>query len=242
MKGCPLSCRWCHNPEGISPFVEKVRQINRVGEKKFTKMETVGRLYEVKDILAILEKERVFIDKSRGGVTFSGGEPLIQSDFLQMALKECKVNGFHTAVDTSGHFSSEKLIMIIPYTDLFLFDLKHLDSKIHKEFTGVSNSIILKNYMQIIKSECEMIVRIPVIPGFNDSDEHLSRLRKFIFDNKTEKIKLINLLPYHKIGDSKYKKFSIPNKMEGVMPPSVQRMKELKEFFSGGGIRVKIGG
>jgi pyruvate formate lyase activating enzyme len=242
MKGCPLSCRWCHNPEGISPEPEKVRLTNRVGDLEFKKTEIVGRLYSVKDILAILEKERVFIDKSKGGVTFSGGEPLMQFDFLLETLKACRVNGFHTAIDTSGQFSSEKLKKIVPYTDLFLFDLKHLDSKMHKEYTGIPNNTILRNFMQILKSRSEIMVRIPVIPGFNDSDEHINRLRKFIFDNKTDNIRMINLLPYHKIGASKYKKFNKPNKMKAVIQPSPEKMKELKEFFSGKGIRVKIGG
>jgi pyruvate formate lyase activating enzyme len=242
MKGCPLSCWWCHNPEGISAKPEKVRQTSRVGDKEFSKTEVVGRLYSVEDILSIIEKERVFIDKSKGGVTFSGGEPLMQFEFMLEALKACKDNGFHTAVDTSGQFSPGKLKKIIPYTDLFLFDLKHLDSEIHKEYTGVPNNIILENFMRIIESSCDLMVRIPIIPGFNDSDEHLTRLRKLIFDNKTEKIKMINLLPYHKIGASKYKRFNKPYKMEAVMQPAVEKMKELKEFFSGGGIRVKIGG
>lgn len=242
MKGCPMSCLWCHNPEGISPVPEKARQVFRVGEREFRKTETAGRYYSVEDVLAILEKERVFMDKSKGGVTFSGGEPLVQFDFLLEALKACKANGFHTAIDTSGYFSPVKLKRIIPYTDLFLFDLKHLDPEKHKEFTGVSNYTILNNFRFIIGSSCDVMVRIPIIPGFNDSHEHLGRLRRFILSKKTDNIKMINLLPYHKIGVSKYKRFKRLYKMESVQPPSPEQMKELKEFFSGGGIRVKIGG
>jgi pyruvate formate lyase activating enzyme len=242
VKGCPLSCLWCHNPEGISPEPEKVSQIFRVGDREFRKTEAVGRYYSIEDILAILEKERVFIDNSNGGVTFSGGEPLMQFDFLLEALKACKAHGFHTAIDTSGHFSSSKLKKIIPCTDLFLFDLKHLDSEKHREFTGVPNNTILKNFRHLIESSCDVMVRIPIVPGFNDSDEHLACLRKLIFSNRTDNIKMINLLPYHKIGASKYKRFNIPYKMGAVLQPSPERMKELKEFFSGGGIRVKIGG
>jgi pyruvate formate lyase activating enzyme len=242
MKGCPLSCLWCHNPEGISPVPEKARQVFRVGEREFRKTETVGRYYSVEDVLAILEKERVFIDKSKGGVTFSGGEPLVQFDFLLEVLKACKAAGFNTAIDTSGYFSQAKLKRIIPYTDLFLFDLKHLDPEKHKELTGVPNYTILSNFRHILESSCDVMVRIPVIPGLNDSQEHLVRLRKLIFRKRTNNIKMINLLPFHKIGESKYKRFKKPYKMGSFKQPYPEQMKELKEFFSGGGIRVKIGG
>jgi len=242
MKGCPLSCWWCHNPEGISPEPEKVQMINRIGDKEFRKTEIAGRQYTIEDILEILMKERIFIDKSGGGVTFSGGEPFMQFDFLLEALKACKDAGFHTAVDTSGHFSSGLLKKVIPYTDLFLYDLKHLDREKHIEFTGVPNDTILKNYELIVESGCEIMIRIPVIPGFNDSQDHLERLRKYIFDNRTESIKMINLLPFHKTGASKYKRFNKTYKMEAIVPPASEKMKELKEFFSEGGIRVKIGG
>jgi pyruvate formate lyase activating enzyme len=242
MKGCPLSCWWCHNPEGISTEPENVIRTDRIGDKEFKKTEVAGRLYSAEELLEILNKERVFIDRSKGGVTFSGGEPLMQMNFLLEALKSCKRNGFHTAVDTSGHFTAEKLKEISPYTDLFLFDLKHLDSEVHKELTGVPNETILQNFKDILKGKCEMMIRIPVIPGFNDSDDHMTRLRKFILDNRTEKIKMINLLPYHKTGSSKYEKFNRPYKMKTVSQPSAEKMKELKEFFSRMGVRVKIGG
>jgi pyruvate formate lyase activating enzyme len=242
MKGCPLSCWWCHNPEGISPEKEEVEKITRIGDREFYKKENVGLSYSVEDIIAIVEKERVFIDKSKGGVTFSGGEPMMQSEFLLEALKVCRDNGFHTAVDTSGQCSREKLEKIIPFTDLFLFDLKLMDEKKHIEYTGVTNKNILGNFNLIISRNVDIMIRIPVIPGFNDSEEDLEQLKQFIHDKKTERIKMINLLPYHKIGSSKYKRFNKPYKMEETVQPSPERMKELKEYFSGEGIRVKIGG
>jgi pyruvate formate lyase activating enzyme len=196
----------------------------------------------VEEILSILQQERVFIDRSGGGVTFSGGEPMLQLHFLREALEACKSGGFHTAVDTSGHFTTGKLKKIIPYTDLFLFDIKHLDSDQHKKLTGVPNDTILKNFRYLVESKCDIRVRIPIIPGFNDQDDHLKRLRDFIITNRTEKIKMINLLPYHSTGVSKYKKFNRLYKMETVFQPSAQRMEELKHLFSSSGIRVKIGG
>jgi pyruvate formate lyase activating enzyme len=167
---------------------------------------------------------------------------MMQFDFLLEALQACKESGFHTAVDTSGFSTPERFKKIIPYTDLFLFDVKHLDSMKHKEYTGVSNDVILSNYRLIIKSGCDFMIRIPIVPGFNDDTDHLSMMKKLILGEKDDNLKMISLLPYHKIGSSKYKRFNIPYKMENVEQPSLQRMIVLKEYFSGSGVRVKIGG
>jgi pyruvate formate lyase activating enzyme len=242
MKGCPMNCMWCHNPEGISPFPETVITSNRVGDKDFSCSEDVGKYYSVENILEILEREKVFIDQSKGGVTFSGGEPLLQPEFLLEALKACQTNGYHTTVDTSGYSPWENFKSIIPFTDLFLFDIKHLDDEKHMEFTGVSNSGILDNFRLLTESGKDIFIRIPVIPGFNDDHDHLQRLRALILSVNAGSIKKINLLPFHKAGSSKYKKFKFSYKMGEVEPPVKERMKELKEFFSLNGIEVKIGG
>lgn len=242
MKGCPLSCMWCHNPEGISPFPETVVMTKRVGERSFSSNEDVGKFYTVDGILEILGKERVFMNESKGGVTFSGGEPMLQYEFLVEALKGCKENGYRTAVDTSGYSSSENYRSVIPYTDLFLFDLKHLDDAKHTDSTGVSNIGILDNYKLLIGSGKDVIVRIPVIPGINDDPDHMERLKQFLKETKTASLKKINLLPYHKIGSSKYKRFNIPYRMEGIEPPTNEKMQKLKTFFEETGIKVKIGG
>ncbi|MBK7133806.1 MAG: glycyl-radical enzyme activating protein [Bacteroidales bacterium] len=242
MKGCPLACLWCHNPEGISPFPETVTRINRVGDREFTKSEEVGKYYSVEEILDILNKERVFIEKSNGGVTFSGGEPMLQAEFLLEVLKACKKEGYHTAVDTSGYSSAENFKSIIPFTDLFLFDLKHLDSLRHLELTGVSNTVILENYRLLLESGREVMVRVPVIPGYNDDPESIEGLKDYLEKTKTVTLKKISLLPYHKIGSSKYKRFNIPNRMENVEQPTKERMMQLKEYFSETGIKTKIGG
>jgi pyruvate formate lyase activating enzyme len=242
LKGCPLSCRWCHNPEGISPEPEEVMQVNRVGEREFSKKETAGRQLTIPEMMSIVEKERVFIERSGGGVTFSGGEPLMQSDFLILALQACREKGFHTAVDTSGFASQEVLRKIIPLTDLFLFDLKHLDPQQHLEYTGVSNVLILKSLDTILSSGKELSIRIPVIPGINDHPSQLNEMIGYIKGIKTERITMINLLPYHKAGLAKYRKFGRENMMENVEQPSSERMKEIKKLFVETGIKVKIGG
>jgi pyruvate formate lyase activating enzyme len=242
MKGCPLSCWWCHNPEGMSPEPGIVELHEKIGEKKFKKIEKVGEYYTIGEVLYILENERIFLSHSNGGVTFSGGEPMLQIDFLTEALKSCKANGYHTAVDTSGYSSTDNFRAIIPYTDLFLFDIKHLNENIHYEYTGVSNMLILENLRLLLYSGIDIMIRIPVIPGINDDDNHLKNIREFLINNRNENLKKINLLPYHKIGSSKYKRFNIPYRMDDIQQPSRQRMNELKAFFSETGIKVKIGG
>ena len=242
MKGCPLKCLWCHNPEGISPYPESVAHSKRTGTRIFTSKEEVGKYYSVEDVMGIIEKDEVFLHQSGGGVTFTGGEPMLQTDFLLQVLKRCKAGGYHTAVDTSGYSSSENFKAIIPFTDLFLFDLKHLDNKRHLEITGCENIEILKNFQLLLESGKDMMVRIPVIPGYNDDYDNMENLRRFIINTKTESVRKINLLPFHKTGSSKYARFNFPYSMEGVQQPSAERMKELREFFSGTGIKVKIGG
>lgn len=242
MKGCPLNCRWCHNPEGISPYQETVTTANKIGDREFKQSEEAGKYYSVESLLEILEKERVFMNHSKGGVTFSGGEPMLQFEFLHEALKIFRNNGYHTAVDTSGYSSAENYKSIIPFTDLFLFDIKHLDEAKHIESTGVSNTLILDNYRLLLKSGRDVMARIPVIPGFNDDEKYLFRLRNFLTETKTISLKRINLLPFHKTGSSKYKRLNLPYKMEGIEPPSKEKMQKMKNFFEETGIKIKIGG
>jgi len=242
MKGCPMSCRWCHNPEGISPDQESVDKNERVGEKEFIRREEAGKYYSAEDIVKILERERIFINHSGGGVTFSGGEPLYQTDFLAETLSECRNSGYHTAIDTCGYAETSKLLTIIPYTNLFLYDLKHIDEKIHYVNTGVSNALILNNFEVLLDMGKDVIVRIPVIPGFNDDQLSLGQLRKFLIANKKNNLKRIDLLPYHKTGIAKYRKFGRENKMDEVEQPGKEMMLEMKDYFSLTGIKTKIGG
>jgi pyruvate formate lyase activating enzyme len=242
MKGCPLNCLWCHNPEGILPFPQEVEQTRKIGQLEFTENEQAGTYYSVDDLLEVIAREEVFIRQSGGGVTFSGGEPMMQPEFLLEALKACKNKGYHTAVDTSGYAPEEKFIAVIPFTDLFLFDIKHLDSRKHAELTGVSNSQILSNYRLLLDSGKEMMIRFPVIPGKNDDPEHLERLRGFIEETGKANLLKICLLPFHKTGSSKYKRLGMDYRMGDTGQPSPERMKELKNYFAETGITTKIGG
>jgi pyruvate formate lyase activating enzyme len=231
LKGCQMLCSWCHNPEGISPVPEVISRTDRVGDMIFHRTEIAGKSYSVEDVIDILDREKPFIQASDGGVTFSGGEPMMQIGFLIEALKACKENNFHTALDTSGYSSSDNFRSVIPYTDLFLFDIKHLDDAKHIMYTGVSNKEILLNYKRALNSDTDLMVRIPVIPGFNDDWDHLKRLKEFLISTKTAALKKINLLPYHKTGAAKYKRLNIPNRMANTKQPDRDRMKELKAFF-----------
>jgi pyruvate formate lyase activating enzyme len=242
MKGCPLSCWWCHNPEGISSDQEIIEHVNKVGDKEFVCKEEAGKYYSVSDIIALLDRERIFIDESGGGVTFSGGEPLMQAEFLAEALKSCRDNGYHTAVDTSGYSEPEIIQEIIPYTSLFLFDVKHMDEKKHIELTGKSNALILSNLNLLLNSGKEINIRIPIVPGFNDDQENLMELRNLLEEAGCENLTKISLLPYHRIGKAKYRRFGITYRMNDTEQPSRERMIQLKDYFSDLDIKIQIGG
>jgi pyruvate formate lyase activating enzyme len=242
LKGCPLQCWWCHNPEGISPSIQDVERVDRIGEKEKIVIERVGRKYSVSELVSIVERDRVFIDESHGGVTFSGGEPLMQSDFLKKALEKFKEHGIHTAVDTSGYATKSVIDSILDVTDLFLFDIKHMDPEKHKYYTGVSNRQILENYSYIIGKGRSVYLRLPIIPGYNDDKENMERTINYINGFPDSSLTEIDLLPYHRIGSSKYKRFGLENRMEGTEQPTSERMNKLKAYFSTSGIKTKIGG
>lgn len=242
MKGCPLSCWWCHNPEGITPLMEPVMQVRKLGDKEFSFTEEAGRYYTVEEILSISEREQIFLQQSGGGITFSGGEPMNQSAFLSSALKELRVYGYHTAIDTSGYASVKSFRKVIPYTDLFLYDIKHLDDEKHLKFTGVSNRRIIKNLKFLLDCGKDIFIRFPVIPGINDDHDHLLQIREFIAGIKCNNLKRIDLLPFHRIGTAKYRKVNLPYRMEGMQQPGPERMREIEELFSATGVKVRIGG
>ncbi len=242
LKGCPLKCRWCHNPEGISPRPQTVSTTHRIGDREYCRNEQAGNYYSVDEIMEILERERIFMNHSKGGITFSGGEPMLQTGFLLQALEACKEAGYHTTVDTSGYSQVENFKKILPFTDLFLFDIKHLDDSRHSEATGVSNVRILRNWVYLLENAAALSLRIPVIPGFNDDADHMDRLKQYIVSTMTGTLKNINLLPFHRIGSSKYRRFNLPFMMDGVEPPSHERMMALKNHFLDTGLKVKIGG
>ncbi len=157
--------------------------------------------YTEEELFEIINKDKVFYETSDGGVTFSGGEGMLYPDELEKILKRCKENKIHTAVDTAGCVPWGSFEKILPYTDLFLYDIKTLDSDVHKKYTGVGNELILENLKRLFEAEANVWIRIPVIPGVNDSEDDMLRIKKFLSSYKPKKIEL---LPYHRLGENKY--------------------------------------
>ena len=240
-KGCPLNCLWCHNPEGRSYKIQEVMGSHMIGYKSFACTETIGREITVNEVIDEIEKDRVFYEESNGGVTLSGGEPLFHFEFLFELLKTLKNKNIKIAVDTTGFTETEYLKSILEYVDLFLYDIKAMDDNIHFKYTGVSNKIIFDNLAFILNNGGNVIIRYPVIPGVNDSENDISLLRKFIL-KQNGKIKEIDFLPFHNIANNKYKKLNMDNTFKDTPSLNKADLVGLKSQFEEIGLKVKIGG
>ena len=239
-KGCSMSCWWCHNPEGINPEPEDYIKETVIDGKVICENAIAGEWIGLEDLMKEIEKERIFMNESGGGVTFSGGEPFMQAEFLMNALKECKKRTIHTAIDTSG-FTTEGLIRkAAGISDMFLYDLKFINEEEHKKYTGVSNKQILRNLRILSELKSDICIRIPVIPGINDRPRNIDNLISFI--TQLSGIENVDLLPYHFFARSKYQRFNHTNRMEGIEKPSESHMSEIKAQFENAGFKVKIGG
>ncbi len=240
-KGCSLRCWWCHNPESISPEIQNYTRKVTFDGIEMEVEDTVGYHISVEDLLKEILKDAPFYEESGGGVTFSGGEPFVQYAFLKEIAKECKANGIHVTVDTTGHTSKKNLEMVLPYVDLFLYDLKQFDDKKHSEYTGVSNKKILENLLFLKDQKKDIIIRIPVVPGYNDDEENIRATEKFL-SGMNGAVKEIHLLPYHNIAEGKYQRFHIQSKMKRMKSLPEEELYPLKERFEKNGYKVKIGG
>ncbi|MFP4469159.1 MAG: glycyl-radical enzyme activating protein [Bacteroidales bacterium] len=240
LKGCPLRCWWCHNPESQElQSEEDVKQV-MVDGVRFEKKESIGKQMTVEEVMQVIDKEAVFYTESGGGVTFSGGEPMVQHGFLLELLKACKTGGYHTAVDTCGHASPGHFKMIIPFTDLFLFDLKLINSEGHLKYTGQNNRLILENLDLLLQSERKVTIRIPVIPGINDGEEEINAFIGHL--EKRKSIREIHLLPYHAMAKNKYTRFAKDNKLNGLKSMEREELEGMKKRYEEHGFSVKIGG
>jgi len=239
-KGCAMACWWCHNPEGINPDIEDyTKEINLDG-KVICETSKAGEWIGLVDLMKEIEKERIFMDESGGGVTFSGGEPFFQPEFLMAALRECKARSIHTCIDTSGNTTEQWIRQAAKFTDLFLFDLKLINEEEHKKYTGVSNKNILKNLKTLVKLGSDINIRIPVIPGINDQSEQIDTMISHLLE--LNGIKNVDLLPYHYYARNKYKRFKRINRLNGIPKPNELRLEELKIQFEKAGFNVRIGG
>jgi pyruvate formate lyase activating enzyme len=204
-------------------------------------LEMSGKVMSVDEIITIIEKERVFFEQSGGGVTFSGGEPLLHSDLLIKLLEECGKRGIHRVVDTAGNVREEILLEVAKQTDLFLFDLKMMDSTLHKQWTGSDNTLILQNLKKLAETGAGIIIRIPLIGGVNDSDENIEQTAKFISELAGER-KEVQLLPYHIIAQNKYLKLGRKDNSEKLWEPDKKTLTNAIEKFRQFGIKPEIGG
>ncbi|MGD9900272.1 MAG: glycyl-radical enzyme activating protein [Calditrichaceae bacterium] len=241
LKGCPLDCHWCHNPESrdLQPEPGGSSRPRNASSLLFSPDNLIGREVTVDEVMREIEKDIIFYDESGGGVTFSGGEPLIQTEFLFDLLKACKKKGIHTAVDTSGHAKFELFEQIIPYTDLFLYDIKLIDDTAHIKYTGVSNELILKNARRISKNGVNMSIRIPLIPEITDTESNITEIIGFI--STLEKINTIDLLPYNAIAESKYHRLGKDFRNGNRQVQSKEKIEHLRELFINHGFETYLG-
>lgn len=278
LKGCPLHCWWCHNPEGLSPTkevayyaykcikCEKCVQAcpndaisatengiqtdrdrctalgNCVNVCPTGARESIGRKISDVDLLEAIKRDTIYHDTSAGGVTFSGGEPLMQPTFLKTVLEECKEEKIHTTLDTSGYAPADVFHSIKEYVDLFLFDVKLFHDPSHRKYTGVSVHPIKRNLKSLIEAQRggDVILRFPVIPGITDTQRNIRALLRFL--TTLNDVREIDLLPYHSVQE-KYVRIGKEFKMGETPPPSQEHIKMLKRKIERNTkIYVKVGG
>ena len=276
LKGCPLRCSWCHNPEGQSPEIQfSFREdrcircgtcfdacpndaVEKLGDRYLPlrercescgtcvptcyaeAREQVGTAMTVEDVVSEILKDRSFYEQSGGGVTFSGGEPLLHPTFLQHLLQRCHANQIHTAVETTGFCSEETLRSVMPDIDLFLYDLKIMDSDAHRRFTGVGNERILSNLMVLSRSGKNIIVRIPIIPGINDHPANIQGIIDFLHEHTT--VSVVHLLPYHNLGHDKALRLGMDTEELGIPSLKEEKLIPILEEFQHSGFSAAIGG
>ena len=240
-KGCNLKCAWCHNPESQSAkpqimfYKDKCTGCGRCqniteNDADFIcfndAKEICGKEYTSDEVLNEILKDKAFYENSKGGVTFSGGECMLQIDFLCEVLEKCKENGMHTAVDTAGNVPWEYFERILRNTDLFLYDIKLFDREKHKQYTGADNNVILDNLKKLFEVGANICIRIPIICGVNDSTGEMQRIKSFLQPYRPVKIEL---LPYHNLGTHKYDALNMEKHEFDV--PGEKIMKELNSVF-----------
>ena len=231
-KGCYMRCAWCSNPESQEYGIQTLTEGGKV--------KTVGRDVTVEEIMPEILADMPYYRRSGGGVTLSGGEVLGQADFARDLLKRCKEEGLHTAIESAASASYDKIEKILPYLDLYLMDIKLMDPKKHKEYTGIDNALILENAVRIAKSGTNLIIRTPVIPGFNDTAEEIRAISKFAAS--LPGVSEHHLLPYHRLGSDKYTGLGRHYSLGDIEPPSRERMQYLLAVAEESGLKCQIGG
>lgn len=248
---CPRECRECVSvcPQSA---ISKDGNIIEIDQDKcdlcrkcedvcvYEALEIVGKEMTVEEVMDEIEKDRIFFDESGGGITFSGGEPMMQLDFLEALIKEIKKRNIHVALDTSGFVSFEDLERISDKVDLFLYDLKIIDEEKHEKYTMVSNKLILENLRKLSERGKPVVIRIPLISGINDDNHNIQKFAEYLHGLKN--IKQISLMAYHRGGCEKYKRLRKEKFMKAFESPSDERIEEIKKTLTSSGFSVKAGG
>ena len=284
MKGCPLKCRWCSNPESqraaIEPGVYSSKCISEdkcglcitacrqqallfaggsiagidrsrcIGCMKCATacpseaVRAWGEKMSLDEVMAVIEKDRAFYEKSGGGVTVSGGEPLVQKEFTRSILKACREAGIHTCLESTFCTDRETAEAAAEYADLVISDIKHMDSEVHKKYTGAGNEKILANLKRLAACGHDMILRIPVIPGTNDDMENIIKTADYIEDNIGDRLRTLQLLSFMRMGEEKCRSLDRAYEMDSLQfdrEEFQQRVKDIAEYFNSRGIRCVVG-
>lgn len=233
LKGCPLRCRWCCNPEGQE---WKIESLTLGSTTKLT-----GRDVTVGEVLTEVERDRVYYARSGGGgLTLSGGECLAQPDFAAALLQAAKEHGISTAIETTGYAPIDTIRRLLPYIDYVLMDIKHMNGEKHREFTGKDNTLILENARILAREAKSLTVRTPVIPTFNDTEAEIRAIADFAVSFGT--VREMHLLPYHRIGSDKYAGLGRDYTMSHIRPPEKAEMERLLATVNATGLSGQIGG
>ncbi len=234
LKGCAMRCRWCCNPESQSGEIESMREPNG-------KIKTVGEDVTVEEVMRTVEQDRIYYRRSQGGLTLSGGECLLQPDFARDLLHAAKDAGFSTAIESMARVDYAAIEGVLPYLDQYLMDIKHTDPAKHEQFTGKNNLLIMENARRVASSgKCQLIVRTPVIPTFNDTPEEIDGIAAFAAS--LPGVRQMHILPYHRLGYDKYVGLGRPYLMGDLPTPSIEKMRELKAAVERHGLTCLIGG
>ncbi len=233
LKGCPLRCRWCCNPEGQKYQIQELKMDDGT-------VKVMGRDVTAGEMIDEVMKDYIYFRRSGGGITLSGGEMSMQPEFAEALLRLSKEYGISTAVESCGYASFDVIMKLLPHIDTFLMDIKHMNSEKHKEYTGRPNELILENAKKIASSANQLIIRVPVIPTFNDTVSEITEIAKFAasLPNVSE----MHILPYHRMGSDKYRWLGREYTLGDIVTPGDEQMELLRKSAEDCGINCRIGG
>ena len=274
LKGCPLTCLWCSNPESWNPLPEVTwrytsckkcgtcvetcplglvtldedgvhidrKSCDRCGKCVEACIQGALRMSGIKmtveEVYNVVKRDMDYYRLSGGGLTCSGGEILMQADFVAELFKRCRKNGIHTCADTSGFGSQQDMEKILAYADLVYYDLKHMDPAEHKKLCGQSNDLILKNLALVVEKAIPIVIRVPLIPGYNDSDENITAIAKTVAE--LNKGISVNILPYHRYGENKYRMIDMKYRLKDVKYPTEKELDKAKQIIESFGLKCEI--